>query len=230
MSVDAAVADHGQRAVFVAGVDNVVGQAVVARFRADGARVFSAAEVMGPQSGLDPSAWGKAFERCRETLGPPAVVVLARHPLQRGHLESTSRASFAAAFLDHGTAGWLAQQQAILALRAAGGGVLVHVLSVLSRVAAPGAAALCASSRGLLMSSKSAALECARARDGVVVNAVLAGRIEGDPQHWPDGSLLPTAPVVTAEDVAAGVRFMAGEGAAYMTGAELSVDGGFLAS
>jgi NAD(P)-dependent dehydrogenase (short-subunit alcohol dehydrogenase family) len=108
--------------------------------------------------------------------------------------------------------------------------VVVHVLSVLARVAAPGVAALCAASRGLLMSAKSAALECARARDGVLVNAVLAGRIEGDPEHWPDGSLLPAAPVVTVEEVAAGVRFMAREGAAYMTGADLPVDGGFLAS
>lgn len=219
----------GLRPVFVAGVDNAVGRAIATRFRAAGAAVFEA-EAEAPLDVLDPASWREALERCTASLGPPGIVALARHRVPRSNLDSTSRAAFEASFVDLGTAGWLAQQQAILALRAAGGGVLVHVLSVLARVAAPGVAAPCAASRGLLMSAKSAALECARARDGVVVNVVLAGRVEGDAEHWPDGSLLPTAPVVTVDEIAAAVRFMACEGAAYMTGADLPVDGGFLAS
>lgn len=227
-AASSAPANH--RAVFVSGMDNAVGRAVAARFRAAGAAVFEADGEPRAVEAREPDWWRAAFERCRDQIGPPGVVVLARHCVARASIASLSRAAFAAAFLDHGTAGWIAQQQAILALRAAGGGVVVHALSVLARVAAPNVAPLAASSRGLLMSAKSAALECARARDGVIVNAVLAGRIEGDPAHWPDGSLLPAAPVVTVEEVAEGVHFMARAGASYMTGAELPVDGGFLAS
>jgi NAD(P)-dependent dehydrogenase (short-subunit alcohol dehydrogenase family) len=226
----AAALDHSQRPIVVAGVDNAVGRAVAQRFRRDGASVFEAGGTALPLDPLEPASWREAFRRCAQAVGPPGVIVLARQHIARARIESTSRTGFEHAFLAHGTAGWLAQQQAVLALREAGGGVIVHVLSVLARVAAPGVAALCASSRGLLMSAKSAALECARARDGVVVNVVLAGRIEGDPEHWPDGALLPSAPVVTVDEIAEGVRFMAREGAAYMTGADLPVDGGFLAS
>jgi NAD(P)-dependent dehydrogenase (short-subunit alcohol dehydrogenase family) len=229
MATAARNSDGGARPVFVAGVDNAVGRAVATLFRAGGTTVFEAGAT-APIDVLDAASWREALERCADSPGPPAIVVLARHHVTRSKLDSTSRGAFEASFVDHGTAGWLAQQQAILALRAAGGGVLVHVLSVLARVAAPGVAALCAASRGLLMSAKSAALECARARDGVVVNVVLAGRIEGDSDHWPDGSLLPRAPVVSVDEIAAAVRFMACEGAAYMTGADLPVDGGFLAS
>ena len=84
-----------------------------------------------------------------------------------------------------------------MALRKNNGGVIINVTSVLARVAATDCAPVCAAARGVLMSTKSAALECAKAKDNIVVSAVLAGRIEGDPEHWPDGRLLPDAPIIT---------------------------------
>jgi meso-butanediol dehydrogenase/(S,S)-butanediol dehydrogenase/diacetyl reductase len=233
------------RVALVVGADNSVGAAVCERFAAEGARV--AAHPGNPGGGsdaLDPLAWDRAFAREAERRGRLDVVVNARHYVERAWIDVTDGAAFGAAFRRNASANWLVQKAAILALRRAqpdgdaavqdltGGGarVLINVLPVLARIAAPGCAAVCAAARGLLMSTRSAALECARARDGLVVSAVLAGRIDGDARHWPDAALLPRAPVVTPSDVAAGVLFLATRGAAYMTGVELPVDGGLLAS
>ena len=221
------------KVVFVAGADNLVGRAVCDAAAVAGGRVFAVGD---PGSGcgetvapLDPLAWTAAFARCRERHGRLDVVVNARHRADVRSIADTSPSDFAAAFVDHGTVAWLIQKHAILALRDSGGGAIVVVVSALARVATSDAAALCAAARGILMASKSAALECARRRDSIVVNAVLAGRIEGDPRHWPDGRLMPSAAAVSPTDVAAAVIFYASDGAAYMTGGELPVDAGFLA-
>jgi len=214
------------KAVVVAGTENVVGRAVVAAVAAAGGRVHE----IGAISALDPAAWDESFDQSHSRFGSVDVFINARHMVQSRSIGATSAGQFTSDVFDLAAAGWLAQKHAILALRKSGGGVIVSILSVLARVAAPNAAALSAAARGLLMSSKSAALECARAGDKIVVNAVLAGRIEGDSHHWPDGGLLPTAPPVTADEVAAAALYFATDGAAYVTGAEIPVDGGFLAS
>ena len=79
------------------------------------------------------------------------------------------------------------------------------------------------------MSARAAALECAKAADGIVVNTVLAGPVVGDHGRcFPASAVLPESPMVSPEDVAQAVLFYATDGAAYMTGTELPVDGGRL--
>lgn len=205
----------------VTGCDNVVGQAVAAACRRDGATVIELSPLPP-----DENAWAIALDR----LGRVNLIVNAQHRRGGGAFSTIDAAGFMAEFDAIATQAWLCQKHGVAALRRGGGGVLIQVASVLARVAAPGCAALCAAARGVLMSSKSAALECARAKDNIIVSAVLAGRIEGDPDHWPDGRILPRAPEVSAADIADGVIFLATDGAGYMTGVELPVDGGFLAS
>jgi NAD(P)-dependent dehydrogenase (short-subunit alcohol dehydrogenase family) len=212
-----------EKVAVVFGAGNAVGDAVIELFRREGASV----EALTPP-GADEAAWAETFARIAAARGRIDVVVNAAHRAPRTPIGATA-ADFMAAFDALAETAWLLQKHAVLSLRKTGGGVIVVVTSVLARVAAPEAAALCAAARGVLMSAKSAALECARAKDNVVVNAVLAGRLDGDPTHWPDGALLLGAPAVTPAEVAEGVAFMATAGAAYMTGVELPVDGGFLA-
>lgn len=209
----------------VLGAENSVGRAVIETFRREGASV-----VPLTQTGDDEDAWSATFASITRSRGKIDVVVNATHRSSRKPIGDVSGPEFMSLFNGIGENAWLAQKHSVMALRKSGGGIIITVTSVLARVAASECAALCAASRGVLMSTKSAALECAKAGDNIVISAVLAGRIEGDADHWPDGSLLPNAPVVTPEDVAEGVVFLATDGAAYMTGVELPVDGGFLAS
>jgi NAD(P)-dependent dehydrogenase (short-subunit alcohol dehydrogenase family) len=212
------------KVVAVSGADNSVGRAVMDMALAEGARAVALA------TPADEAAASAALDRIVADHGRVDLVVNAARRCARASIAAQSADQFMATFDAIGEAAWLIQKHAILALRRSGGGVVINVLTVLARVAAPDCSALCAADRGVLMSTKSAALECAKAKDNIVVSAVLAGRIEGDANHWPDGALLPHAPVVTPRDVAGGVLFLATSGAAYMTGVELPVDGGFLAS
>jgi NAD(P)-dependent dehydrogenase (short-subunit alcohol dehydrogenase family) len=215
---------QGKVAVIL-GTENSVGRAVAETFCHEGATV-----VPLTIHGDDESVWAQAFDGVASSHWRVDVVVNAMHRCVRKPIVELSADDFMYTFNAIGETMWLAQKLAIMCLRKSGGGIIINVTTVLGRVAAADCAALCAAARGVLMSTKSAALECARAKDNIIVSAVLAGRIEDDPDHWPDGALLPTAPIVTPEDVAEGVVFLATDGAAYMTGVELPVDGGFLAS
>jgi len=209
----------------VLGADNSVGRAVTEVCRREGASVVPLAPTAS-----DEAAWAEMFSGIAASRGRIDVVVNASHKVRRASIAETDADQFMAAFDVLAETAWLAQKHAVLSLRKTGGGVIINVTSILARIAAPDCASLCAAARGVLMSTKSAALECAKAGDKIVVSAVMAGRIENDPDHWPDGKLLPAAPIVTAEDVAEGVVFLATDGAAYMTGVEMPVDGGYLAS
>jgi 3-oxoacyl-[acyl-carrier protein] reductase len=111
-------------------------------------------------------------------------------------------------------------------------GRIVNVASVVGQRANPGQANYAASKAGLVALTKTVAVEVARR--GVTVNAVAPGFIAteltaGLPE---DGGLLAAIPARrtgTPEEVAACVRFLASEEAAYVTGAILTVDGGMTA-
>jgi len=114
-------------------------------------------------------------------------------------------------------------------------GKIVNVTSVNAKVARTGLSHYCASKGGLHMLTKVMALELAPHR--INVNAVAPGFIETpltassveDPVVLQDiMSHLPWGRVGQPEDVASAVLFLASEGADFITGTALSVDGGWL--
>jgi NAD(P)-dependent dehydrogenase (short-subunit alcohol dehydrogenase family) len=208
------------------GAENSVGRAIATRLSGAGAAV-----IPFRADPTEEAAWEETVASVLRDHGRLDLVVNAVQDFRRGPIVDTAVADFSRAFDRAGIAAFLGHKYPIGAMRRVKHpGVIITVTTVLARVAAADCAAACAAARGILMMSKSAALECAREKDGIIVSAVLAGRIDGDPAHFPDGRVLPTAPTVSAEDVAAGVLFLATDGAAYMTGVELPVDGGFLAT
>lgn len=236
---------HAQLAL-VAGVGNCIGRATAWLLSAAGAELVLAdesleqAEQLAQQLrsanqlavavALDPIAeadWQRVHAVCAQRA-PLRLLVNAAQTCHIGPIETVSGEQFHRQLQRNALGAWLGQKHAIAAMRQTTGGVIVNVTSVLARAGSAHCAAYSAAARGVLMSTKSAALECARDKLGIIVNAVLAGRIEGDPAHFPDGRVLPDAPVVSAEDVAAAVLFLASDGASYMTGMELPVDGGWL--
>jgi 3-oxoacyl-[acyl-carrier protein] reductase len=109
-------------------------------------------------------------------------------------------------------------------------GRIVNVASVVGPRANAGQSNYAAAKAGLIGMTKTVAAEVARR--GVTVNAVAPGFIETEmTKDIPDAVIeaIPARRVGAPEDVAAAVRFLASDDAAYVTGTTLYVDGGMSA-
>ena len=115
-----------------------------------------------------------------------------------------------------------------------GGGAIVNISSISGMWGTPFAASYTASKWAMRGLTKAAALELGRS--GIRVNSVHPGGVktpmtaavgdEGDSDWY---KRLPIPRIGTVDDIAAAVLFLASDEAAYITGAELLVDGGTLA-
>ena len=118
------------------------------------------------------------------------------------------------------------------------GGSIVNISSVYGKVGAIGAAAYNASKGAVCVFSKGAALECGKAGNGVRVNTIHPGFIEtgmtqerlsdAATRKWSLGRT-PIGRLGQPEDIANGVLYLASDESSFVTGAELVIDGGFLA-
>jgi NAD(P)-dependent dehydrogenase (short-subunit alcohol dehydrogenase family) len=120
------------------------------------------------------------------------------------------------------------------------GGSVVNIASVMGLVGNAGAAAYCASKAGVLGLTRAMALEYAD--QGVRVNALCPGYIDtpmvqrymtqvedADAQLAELKATHPVGRLGQAEEVAAAVLWLLSDGASFMTGAAIPVDGGFTA-
>jgi 3alpha(or 20beta)-hydroxysteroid dehydrogenase len=115
-----------------------------------------------------------------------------------------------------------------------GGGAIVNISSISGMWGTPFAASYTASKWAMRGLTKAAALELGRS--GIRVNSVHPGGVKtpmtaavGDDGDSDWYKRLPIPRIGTVDDVAAAVLFLASDEAAYITGAELLVDGGTLA-
>jgi 3-oxoacyl-[acyl-carrier protein] reductase len=121
-------------------------------------------------------------------------------------------------------------RRALVPMMRARTGRIVNISSVVGLRANPGQSNYAAAKAGLIMLTKTAAVEVARR--GVTINAVAPGLIETEMTTEVSKELLAAVPARragTPEEVAACVRFLASEEASYVTGAVLCVDGGLAA-
>jgi 3(or 17)beta-hydroxysteroid dehydrogenase len=141
---------------------------------------------------------------------------------------------------------FLGTKHGIRAMAAGGGGGSVVIVASASGIkASAGASAYCAGKAGALHFARAAALECAG--EGIRVNAVLPGAVAtpmwtGMPffqglvdEHGEEGAWKalaagnPMGRFAEPDEVAAAILFLASDEAGYITGAELTVDGGYTA-
>ncbi len=122
------------------------------------------------------------------------------------------------------------------------GGSIINISSVAGLKGAPNLAGYCATKGGVRLFTKSVAMECAGAKDGIRVNSVHPGIIEtpiwttvlgGQPgvNAPPDLDAMsemavPLGVKGVPEDIANGILWLASDESRYVTGTELVIDGG----
>ncbi len=122
------------------------------------------------------------------------------------------------------------------------GGSIINISSILGIDGAATAAAYCASKGGVRLFTKSVALECGEAGNGIRVNSLHPGYIHTsmfetdiaaygsfDAKMKKVSALHPIGRVGQPEEIAAGVVFLASDESSFMTGSELVIDGGYTA-
>jgi len=128
------------------------------------------------------------------------------------------------------TGAFYGMRAAIPALRRAGGGSIVNVASIYGPVGAAGYVAYTASKGAVISMTKVAALE--HAHEGIRVNAICPGPVRS-PMSEQEGDVsvdvTPLRRRAEPHEISAAVAFLASDDSVYVTGAELAVDGGYLA-
>jgi NAD(P)-dependent dehydrogenase (short-subunit alcohol dehydrogenase family) len=232
----------GRRAI-VTGSARGIGQAVVARFLAEGATVhaldvdpqqgaltagelgcdFTAADVSREEE------WGKLDEDGVDILVNNAGGLLTADVIDKHDL-ATWRAT-----LDLNlTSVFLGMRWVLPKMIERGKGAIVNVASVSGMTGQPDAPAYQAAKAGVVMLTRNAAVTYGHR--GVRVNAVAPSVVATpalgeEPPERLDAFLarVPLGHAAEPEDVAAAIAYLASDEARYVSGAVLAVDGGYLA-
>ena len=148
---------------------------------------------------------------------------------------------------------FLGMRHGIPLIASSGGGSIINISSVAGLKGIAGIAGYCASKGGVRLLSKSAALECAQAKNRVRVNSVHPGAIEtpiwikmahggelpastdrrnSDVMEEARAASIAATPLGfpgEPSDIAAGIVFLASDESRFVTGTELVIDGGVMA-
>ena len=128
-------------------------------------------------------------------------------------------------------------KHAVPELRKAGGGTIVNIASQLGQIGIAGRAPYSTSKAALIQFTKCLAVD--HARDGIRANSLSPGGVDTarilrrfenrEAANRARGPAYLLGRPGRAEEIAAGALFLASEESSFMTGADLLLDGGYLA-
>lgn len=195
----------------------------------------------------DPGAIAAMVARCHAELGGPDIVVNNAGIQHVAPLAEFPADKWDAIIAINLTSAFHVMRAALPHMRSAGWGRIISTASAHSLVASPNKSAYVAAKHGLVGLTKTVALETAS--DGITVNCISPGYVWTPlvENQIPDTmkargitrdevindvllSAQPTKKFVTPEQVAAFALFLCRDEAASITGANLSVDGGWTAA
>ena len=179
--------------------------------------------------------WQQAVAAAVSTYGKLDILVNNAGILRRDGIEETSRELWDTVMAVNATGVFLGTKHAIPEMRKAGGGSIVNISSV-SGMVALGGPAYNASKGAVRVFTKVTAIR--HADDNIRCNSIHPGpvRTPMTESTYSDPDMLaqrlrsmPLGRLGTSEDIAYGVLYLASDEAAFMTGSELVIDGGYTA-
>lgn len=178
----------------------------------------------------DPAVPDRLLKELQERFGPVLVLVNNAGVRADGLTPQTDDEAWAKVIDTNLSGAFRLIRRALTPMLRARFGRVVNIASVVGIRGNPGQVNYAASKAGLIAVTRTVAAEVARR--SVTVNAVAPGLVATDLTEDLGDDLLKSVPARragTPEEVAACVRFLASEEAAYVTGAVLTVDGGMTA-
>lgn len=237
------------RVALITGAARGQGEAEARLFAREGARVVIADVLDAPAEALAkaigeaarpvhldvtrPEQWSRVVAEIEAREGRLDVLVNNAGIFRGGAIPSMPLEDYLAVVQVNQVGCFLGMKHCHPLLVRSGGGSIVNVSSVAGRKGVAGAAAYGASKWAIRGMTKTAALEFGPAK--IRVNAICPGSIRTPmiaPEAFPDvdqqafWSTLPIPRVGEAEEVARVALFLACDDSAYVTGAELTIDGG----
>ncbi len=129
---------------------------------------------------------------------------------------------------------WLGMKAAIPAMRNAGGGAIVNISSLYGLIGSPSSITYHATKGAVRLMTKAAALEYAR--QGIRANSIHPGQIDTPilagltpEQDAQIKEMTPLGRMGRPDEIAYGSLYLCSDEAAFVTGAELVIDGGWFA-
>jgi NAD(P)-dependent dehydrogenase (short-subunit alcohol dehydrogenase family) len=184
----------------------------------------------------DELAWNDAVRRAEEQLGGLNILVnnagiASLAPVEEEELETWERV-----VAINQTGVWLGMKAAAPAMLRAGHGSIINVSSIFGAVGGFGGSVAYHATKGAVrVMSRNAAVRWAT--EGIRVNSLHPGFIQTPMIDTPGGegmkeailTMTPMARLGRPEEVASVIAFLASDASSYMTGAEIFVDGGWVA-
>ncbi len=227
------------RSVLVTGGNRGIGRAIAEAFVAQGDRVAVTTRNGGAPDGAldvrcdvtDPEAVEAAFRTVEEAHGPVEVLVANAGITRDQLLLRMAEEDFTTVLDTNLTGAYRVARRAARGMLRARSGRLIFISSVVGLLGSAGQANYAAAKAGLVGLARSLARELGSR--SITANVVAPGFVDTDmtaalPADRREQILgqVPLGRLATADEVAGVVRFLAGDAAAYITGAVVPVDGG----
>jgi len=216
----------------VTGGSRGIGKAIAERLVEDGFTVVTLGRTSGDvQADIgDSASVERVFGEVRERFGPVLVLVNNAGERQDGLAIRMKSDQWESVIDTNLNGAFHCIRRALDDMLSARWGRIVNISSVVAERANPGQANYGAAKAGMLSLTRTIAREMAR--KGITCNAVTPGVIETDMTTDVADKLLagvPAGRIGRPEEVAHAVSFLCSDGAAYVNGATLAVDGALAA-